>query len=376
MGVSVSTRALRVLGALAALLLCGLLGAEASWAATPRASFGNPGNHSYTVPAGVTSITVQAVGAGGGNCAPAHGGRGAAITATVPVSPGETLTVGVGGFGGPCNGSSPGSPGAGGVGGGGGGGAGTGGGGGAGGGGASGVATASAPLVIAGGGGGSTSYQKVENGGDAGSPGTAGSVAGSGGGAGTQSAGGAGGVAGNASAQAGASGSFATGGAGGHGDGGPTTAGGGGGGGGYYGGGGGGGSAETQEAGGGGGGSSYVIPSATHVSGTVVSTGPEVIITPGSGAPTTAPGAKITHVKISGSLHTAKFSFKATGHASGFQCALVKQQSHHKLSKASFSSCHSPKLYKHLKRGKYAIEVRAVNAGIHGAPATKRFTIT
>src|SRR5581483_6444509 len=105
MGVSVPRVSWRVLGALAVLVSCGFAGAQAAWASAPTRSFATLGDHPYTVPAGVTSITVKAVGAAGGNCDPAHGGRGASITATVPVTPGEALVVAVGGPGGPCNSS-------------------------------------------------------------------------------------------------------------------------------------------------------------------------------------------------------------------------------------------------------------------------------
>jgi uncharacterized repeat protein (TIGR01451 family) len=64
------------------------------------------GEQTYTVPLGVTSVTIDAVGAPGGvgddDGYPA--GDGASVTATVAVSPGETLYVEVGGAGvtGPC----------------------------------------------------------------------------------------------------------------------------------------------------------------------------------------------------------------------------------------------------------------------------------
>lgn len=275
-----------MLAVLAALVSCGFLGAEGALGATTK-RFGSPGDHSYKVPAGVRRITVTAVGAGGGNCTPGHGGKGAAITATVRVSPGETLVVGVGGPGSGCN-KVPASGGF--------RGGGTGGAGntshgspGAGGGGASFVAPGtssrhfSQALVVAGGGGGSTDFSPTVgvNGGNAGSPGTAGSMTGSGGRAGTQSAGGAGGAAGSPDAHAGFSGSLGTGGAGGGGATDGVSVGGGGGGGGYYGGGGGGGGASLQNPGGGGGGSSHVVAGATHVTGPrPASGGAEVTITP------------------------------------------------------------------------------------------------
>jgi len=63
--------------------------------------FGCSGSlQSYTVPAGVAWLAVAAVGADGGDSAAsggtARGGAGAAWSATVPVAPGQQLTVGVG----------------------------------------------------------------------------------------------------------------------------------------------------------------------------------------------------------------------------------------------------------------------------------------
>jgi uncharacterized repeat protein (TIGR01451 family) len=83
--------------------------APAAFAAT--ASFTYTGaEQTYIVPLGVTSVTIQATGAPGGTgvFAGAPGGLGALVTATVPVSPGETLYVEVGGPGvtGACTGTS------------------------------------------------------------------------------------------------------------------------------------------------------------------------------------------------------------------------------------------------------------------------------
>ena len=88
------------------------------------------------------------------------------------------------------------------------------------------------------------------------------------------------------------------------------------------------------------------------------------------------PGTKITEVNISSKHHQAKFSFKAIGTATGFQCALVKEKPHHKQPKPHFARCRSPKTYKQLKPGKYTFEVRAFNArGRDPTPAKKSFTI-
>jgi hypothetical protein len=199
----------------------------------------------FTVPAGVTSVEVTVVGARGGAAMfGAAGGRGALVTGTLTVNPGQPLYVEVGG---------PGSVRAGGFNGG-----GTGGDGiddiskGAGGGGATDVrglprsnlvSLTSRRIIAAGGGGASI------GGGGGNAEATGGGVSGSGGGAGTQTAGGAAGMGGNA--QPGTAGRG--------GDGGSSFGnGGGGGGGGRYGGGGGAGNEAVEGTGGGGGGSSLV----------------------------------------------------------------------------------------------------------------------
>ncbi|MHB1571321.1 MAG: glycine-rich protein, partial [Solirubrobacteraceae bacterium] len=50
----------------------------------------------FTVPAGVTSVQVTAVGARGGDVGAVLGGPGAIATAALPVTPGQTLYVEVG----------------------------------------------------------------------------------------------------------------------------------------------------------------------------------------------------------------------------------------------------------------------------------------
>ena len=52
----------------------------------------------FTVPTGVTRITVEALGANGGPSG-GPGGLGGSVTATIPVTPGESLDVFVGGAG-------------------------------------------------------------------------------------------------------------------------------------------------------------------------------------------------------------------------------------------------------------------------------------
>jgi hypothetical protein len=62
-------------------------------------SFSSASEHSFTVPCGVFGMDVTAVGAAGGSgrvLPNDAGGQGASVTAFVPVSPGEQLSIGVG----------------------------------------------------------------------------------------------------------------------------------------------------------------------------------------------------------------------------------------------------------------------------------------
>jgi hypothetical protein len=226
----------------------------------------------FTVPAGVTTVEVIAVGgrggAGGGGTAP--GGFGAVAIADVAVTPGEVLYVNVGGNGADGNaggaggfngGGSSGEP------------AGSRGGGG---GGASDVRTISrtagnslfSRLVVAGGGGGNGGSGVQAAGGDAGEAGATAMFSGSGGGQpGTETAGGAGGAGGCS----GLPGQLGSGGdsVGGSCTGGPPGVGGAGGGG-LFGGGGGG---TSSDGAGGGGGSSGFGPGATNTLVAIDTTG-------------------------------------------------------------------------------------------------------
>lgn len=252
-------------------------------------TFTSQGTNTYVVPSGVTSLTLKAWGGGGGSGAGGAtavggaGGGGGYATSTITVTPGETLTVYVGGAGqGGIHNA-----------------LGVRGGGGGGGGGYTSIYRGSTPLLIAAGGGGGGGGRNAIAGGAGGAGGGTNGVAGTqgaanngaGGGAGTQSAGGSGGTGGNNSGAAGNSltggagadgnattngsdGSGAAGGGGGGGNGGIanqsiTRAAGGGGGGGYFGGGGGGAtsSVDTAAGGGGGGGSGYTNSGGTLTAG-------------------------------------------------------------------------------------------------------------
>jgi hypothetical protein len=246
-------------------------------ALTHQQTFQYTGNaQTFTVPLGVTKITVDARGAEGGGasgCGSAgcffEGGFGGRVYAEMPVKPGETLYVYVGGYG--WNGGFNG--------------------GGAGGrsgssiegytgGGSSDVREGGDKLknrrIVAAGGGGQgdgwLSYFYGYGGDGGGLVGRAGNstYTGDGGGGGSQTQGGAGGAGVGSKGHPGDNGSFGRGGTGGNGGASSAVGGaaGGGGGAGYYGGGGGGGvgagDGSAGPGGGGGGGSSYIEPSATN----------------------------------------------------------------------------------------------------------------
>lgn len=228
----------------------GALALTAAPAAATTVTFNYTGaEQTFTVPAGVFNVHVVAIGGAGGN-GDLSGGAAEQVSADLPVEPGETLYLEVGGTG-----VAGGLGGAGGFN----GGAGGGGGAAGGGGGASDVRTLplaaglsiDARLIVAAGGGGGGANGATSGGGAGGDAGTAGEEAegsgNEGGGAGTESAGGAGGFGCNDAGDTGQLGSGGTGGE--SSEGGP----GGGGGGGYYGGGGGGGGCHAGGGGGGGG---------------------------------------------------------------------------------------------------------------------------
>ncbi len=291
----------RAVRLLAVALVVGLLWPASAGASTSTFSY-TGAEQTYTVPAGVSEVSINAVGAQGGAqtsceadvCPPGDQGpglppgRGAVVSGVVSVTPGQTLYVEVGGIGGAPDGGFNG-----------GGEAGTlflqdGGGGGA-----SdvrtlpmsaGVISLNSRLIVAGGGGGSSWV--AAPGGDAGQPGgnnpSNSPVAG---GAGTQTAGGIGGcdALGMAQMGCGTAGSLGSGGNGGSswGTGGPQV--GAGGGGGLYGGGGGAGVGgngvasdplQYGEQGGGGGGSSLVPSDLGKMSLASLTTAPTVQITP------------------------------------------------------------------------------------------------
>jgi hypothetical protein len=256
----------------------GVLAWNAGRALADTTSFTTPGCSTWSVPAGVSSVQISAVGAAGGPGG-ATGGTGDGVSATLSgLSSGQSLDVCVD-FGGGAAGAN-GSPGA--------------------GGGASGVglgSTFASPVLVAGGGGGGggTGALPAGGGGRAGLP--AGATGGSGiattGGGGGSNTTMTGGTGGSGDAGSGANGSASTvsgPGTGGGGGGGAAESGGGGGAG-YFGGGGGGGGTGLGGggSGGGGGGSDFCTDTAT-VTGCSVSTGAGT----GTGAGSATGDAQVT----------------------------------------------------------------------------------
>lgn len=83
------------------------------------------------------------------------------------------------------------------------------------------------------------------------------------------------------------------------------------------------------------------------------------------------PDTHITKVKINSQHHRATFRFKTVGTTKGVQCALSRVRATPK-----FKSCSSPKTFKHLKRGRYTFEARALGlAGPDATPAITKFRI-
>jgi hypothetical protein len=130
-------------------------------------------------------------------------------------------------------------------------------------------------------------------------------------------------------------------------------------------------------AGGGGGGGGTGGTGGTGTGGTGTGTGGTG--TTGTAPPPTRPNTTLAGHQVNRELRQARFTFKAVGQASGFKCALVKhtkKRKHHKQPKPRYSRCSSPKVYRHLARGKYTFYVRAFNAaGVDLTPTTFGFKI-
>ena len=98
-----------------------------------------------------------------------------------------------------------------------------------------------------------------------------------------------------------------------------------------------------------------------------------------------APNTTLTRARIDSHRHSATFTFKATGDAAGYQCALamLPNGTPHKRA-LHYHVCASPKYYTDLTKGSYIFYVRAVTRaylyrlgpdGTDKTPATHDFTI-
>ncbi len=367
-------------------------------------TFSSPGEQSFVVPAGITSVHLVAIGARGGSGATSRGGAGGLgdrVEGDLGVTPGQVLYVDVGGVGGDASGTVPGAGGA--------NGGGLGGsgevdggtvGGAGGGGGASDVRTApgslQSRLLVAGGGGGGGAAggnESLPGGGDGGAGASNGETvsnppdensAGTGGGGATATTAGKGGL------DFGHDGSFGVGGSGqqlsGPNEGAAT---GGGGGGGAFGGGSGGSSqAKGGSGGGGGGGSDFFDPrvtnaavvreadepalvTITYTAATIPAPAPIAPIGPPVAPVLIAPQTKLKKhpaklVKTDSAQVKVSFEFASSVAGSSFRC---------KLDKGAFKLCKSPQAYE-VGPGPHVFKVAASAAGLADAtPAIFRFKV-
>lgn len=346
-----------------------MLFAAASAQATTLTYLYTGGEQTFTVPAGVTTLHVVAIGGAGGSSA-VLGGAAAQVTGDLAVTPGQVLYIevggkgkdgasgGAGGFNGGAAGGFGGTSAAG------------------GGGGASDIRTLPGPslspdtrqiVAAGGGGGGATGTEGIGGaGGAAESGGESSSDFNGGGGAGTQSIGGSGGSGVMTSGEEGVRGLGGVGGSSCD-----EGGGGGGGGGGLFGGGGGGPGCHSTSGGGGGGGSS-LVPASGSLALASLAAEPQVQITysPPVEAPK-APNTKLgSHpakvVKTKKKKVKVKFKFSSDVAGTTFKC---------KLDKGAFVPCASPKSYK-VKPGKHKFSVEALNGGVvDPTPASFSFKV-
>jgi Bacterial Ig-like domain (group 3)/Divergent InlB B-repeat domain len=84
------------------------------------------------------------------------------------------------------------------------------------------------------------------------------------------------------------------------------------------------------------------------------------------------PNTKLAAATIKPKQRTARFTFRAVGVATGFQCALARTGT-----PLVFQPCASPMRYQHLRAGTYTFKVRAMNGPVADrTPATRKFTIS
>ena len=105
---------------------------------------------------------------------------------------------------------------------------------------------------------------------------------------------------------------------------------------------------------------------------------PDLATTPATTPPSTkpqpgraVPDTRLLKTAIKASRHTATFTFKAVGTATGYRCALTARGK-----KIVYKRCKSPVTFKRLKPGRYTFRVQAVGrAGTYPTPASKAITI-
>jgi hypothetical protein len=323
---------------------CVLFGGLVSAAHAATATFfSTGGEQTFTVPAGVSSVHIVAIGGSGGDGGTngGAGGVGAQVSGNLSVTPGQALFIEVAG-----NGQSAPSGGAGGFNG--------GASGGGGGGGASDVRAAPRSsglspdrrLIVAAGGGGGAGAGSGGGGGAGGAAGTAGADdagggGNGGGGPGTSTAGGGGGF---GSSGDGTNGQLGSGGAG-------ATAGpaGGGGAGGYY--GGGGGSSGINFGGGGGGGGSSLVPAGGSSVLSVQQPGIQISYTPASAPPPVTDKVAPTIA----SLGLGRSTFRAAGKGGSIAKAAVGTKVRYRVSEAGTAKFTVERAAKGRKKGRKCV---------------------
>jgi hypothetical protein len=97
-----------------------------------------------------------------------------------------------------------------------------------------------------------------------------------------------------------------------------------------------------------------------------------VVTTPAASTPPTPPGTAIVSAKLRSATAGITLRVRATGPATGFECALVRlPRGKHKL---RYQPCRVSVTFKHLRAGRYEVYIRAVGTGgVDGPPATYRF---
>ncbi|MGN6256719.1 MAG: hypothetical protein ACTHN3_03075 [Solirubrobacterales bacterium] len=94
----------------------------------------------------------------------------------------------------------------------------------------------------------------------------------------------------------------------------------------------------------------------------------EPVYAPQPAPDTTPPETAIERSVFRVATRTARFWFSSSEPAQGFQC---------QLDKGEFKPCGSPRTYKHLKPGRHAFRVKAVDlaGNVDGSPAVAHFKI-